>query len=74
MKFVLKKKKKTVLKIKTNLHSVNQKTSKGKEMNKGICTAEKIVLRNLRLNLRRSAAAIVLVEDTEVMNNEEFKI
>ena len=43
-------------------------------MNKGICTAEKIVLRNLRLNLRRSAAAIVLVEDTEVMNNEEFKI
>ena len=56
MKFVLKKKKKkNFLKTKTNLHFVNQKTSKGKkmkrkEMNKGTCTAKKkIVLRNLKL-------------------------
>ena len=55
MKFVLKKKKK-ILKTKTNLHSINQKTSKGKkkkkrkEMNKGTCTTKKkIILRNLRL-------------------------
>ena len=55
MKFVLKKKL-IVLKTRTNLHSVNQKTSKGKkkmkrkEMNKGAYTAKKkIVLRNLRL-------------------------
>ena len=48
MKFVLlKKKKKLILKTKTNLHSLNQKTSKGKkkmkrkEMNKGTCTAKK---------------------------------
>ena len=45
MKFLLKKKK-IVLKTKTNLHSVNQKTSKGKkmkrrEMNKGTGTAKK---------------------------------
>ena len=46
MKFVLKKKK-FFLKTKTNLHSINQKTSKGekkmkrKEMNKGTCTAKK---------------------------------
>ena len=55
MKFVLKKK--NVLKTKKNLHSVNQKTSKGKkmkrkEMNKDTCTAKKkIVLRNLRLKI-----------------------
>ena len=46
MKFVLKKKKKIVLKTKTNLHSVNQKISKEKkmkrkEMNKGAYTAKK---------------------------------
>ena len=46
MKFVLKKKKKFVLKTKTNLHSINQKISKGKkmkrkEMNKGTYTAKK---------------------------------
>ena len=43
MKFVLKKKL-IVLKTITNLHSVNQKTSKGKkknEMNKCTCTAKK---------------------------------
>ena len=45
MKFVLKKK--IVLKTKTNLYSVNQKTTKGKkkmkrkEMNKGTCTTKK---------------------------------
>ena len=45
MKFVLKKK--IVLKTKTNLHSVNKKTSKGKkkmkrkEMRKGTHTAKK---------------------------------
>ena len=42
MKFVLKKRKKIALKTKTNLHSVHQKTSKGKEkkneMNKGTYT------------------------------------
>ena len=47
MEFVLKKKK-FIFKIKTNLHSVNQKTSKGKkkkmkrkEMNKGTCAIKK---------------------------------
>ena len=45
MKFALKKKK-IVLKTKTNLYSVNQKTTKGKkkmkrkEMNKGTCTTK----------------------------------
>ena len=43
---MLKKKTKIVLKTKTNLHFVYQKTSKGKqmkrkEMNKGTCTAKK---------------------------------
>ena len=55
MKFALKKKKQTILKTKKNLHFVHRKTSKGKkkmkrkEMNKGTCTAKKIVLRNLKL-------------------------
>ena len=43
-------------------------------MNKGtFTTKKKIVLRNLKLNLRRNTNALVLVEDTEVMNNEEDK-
>ena len=48
---------------------------KRKEMNKGTCTAKKkkIILRDLRLDLRKCTAALVLVEDTEVMNNEEDK-
>ena len=43
MKFVLKKKKKIVLKTKINLHSVNQKKpqKEKKKMNKGTCTAKK---------------------------------
>ena len=60
MKFVLKKKK-NVLKTITNLHSVNQKTSKGKkmkrkEMNKGTCAVKKkIILKNLRLKTREES-------------------
>ena len=47
---------------------------KRKEMNKGICTVKKkIVLRNLRLNLRRGTTALVMVEDTKVTNKEEGK-
>lgn len=77
MKFVLKKK--IVLKTKTNLHSVNQKISKGKkkmkrkEMNKGACTAKKKnrIEKFETQNLRRGIAVLVLVEDTEVTNKEE---
>ena len=57
MKFVLKKKKKN-LKTKTNLHSVNQKTLKGKKkkrkemkLTKVPIQLKKIVLRNLRLKI-----------------------
>ena len=46
---------------------------KRKEINKVISTAKKIVLRNLILNLRRGIAALILVEDIEVMKNEEDK-
>ena len=77
MKFALKKKK-IVLKTKTNLYSVNQKTTKGKkkmkrkEMNKG--TAKKNRIEKFETqNLRRGIAALVLVEDTEVTNKEEGK-
>ena len=43
-------------------------------MNKGICTVKKkIVLRNLRLNLRRDTATLVLIEYTEVTNKGESK-
>ena len=45
-------------------------------MNKGTCTAKKkkkILLRNLRLNLRRGITTLVLVEDIEVTNKEEGK-
>ena len=79
MKFVLKKKN-FFLKTKTNLHSVNQKTSKGKkmkrkEMNKSTCTAKKNPIEKFETqNLRRGIAALVLVEDTEVMNKEEGKM
>ena len=78
MKFVLKKKKK-FLKTKTNLHSVNQKTSKGKkmkrrEMNKGTCTAQKNRIEKFKTqNLRRCTTALVLVKDTEVTNKEKGK-
>ena len=72
--------KKKVLKTKTNLHFVHRKISKGKktkikEMNKGTFTTKKkkIVLRNLKLNLRRNTIALVLVEDTEVTNKEGGK-
>ena len=58
MKFVLKKRKKIALKTKTNLHSVHQKTSKGKKNEKkrneqrylySLKKKKKIVLRNLKL-------------------------
>ena len=70
MKFVLKKKKK-FLKTKTNLHSVNQKTSKGKkmkrrEMNKGTCITKKNRIEKFKTqNLRRGNVVLVLVEDTD---------
>ena len=73
MKFLLKKKK-IVLKTKTNLHSVNQKTSKGKKMkrreiNKGTCTTKKNRIEKFETqNLRRCTTALVLVKDTEVTN------
>ena len=79
MKFVLKKKKK-ILKPKqiyilyTEKPQKEKKNLKRKEMNKGTCTAKKkIILRNLRLNLRKCTAALVLVEDTEVTNKEKGK-
>ena len=41
-------------------------------MNKGTWTAKKkIILRNLRLNLRRGTTALVLVEDIKVTNKEK---
>ena len=62
------------------MHSVNQKTSKGgkmkrKEMNKGTYTAKKKnrIEKFETQNLRKGTAALVLVEDTEVMNKEEGK-
>ena len=64
MKFVLKKKK--IVKTKTNLHSINQKTSKGKKKKNRI---EKFETQNLR----RGTAALVLVEDMKVTNKEEGK-
>ena len=70
------KKKKRVLKTKTNLHSVNQKTLKGKkkktkrnEINKGTYTAKKNRIEKFETqNLRRVTAALELVEDTKVTN------
>ena len=68
MKFVLKKK--IVLKTRTNLHSVNQKTSKGKEK-KMKWTKVPVQLKKNRIekfktqNLRRGNVALVLVEDTD---------
>ena len=80
MKFVLYKKK-IVLKTKTNLLFVNQKTSKGKkkmkrnEINKGNCIAKKNCIEKFETqNLRRNIAALVLVEDTKVTNEEEGKM
>ena len=69
MKFVLKKKL-IVLKTRTNLHSVNQKTWKGKkknEMNKRTCTTKKKnhIEKFETQNLRRGNAALILVEDID---------
>ena len=62
------------------MHSVNQKTSKGKkklkrkEMNRSTCIAKKNRIEKFETqNLRRSTATLILVEDTEVMNKEESK-
>ena len=69
MKFVLKKKL-IVLKTRTNLHSVNQKTSKGKKK-KMKWTNVPVQLKKNHIekfetqNLRRGKAALVLVEDTD---------
>ena len=71
MKFVLKKKKKIVLKTRTNLHSVNQKTSKGKKKKKFKWTNVPVQLKKNHIekfetqNLRRGKAALVLVEDID---------
>ena len=74
MKFVLRKK--IVLKTKTNLHSVNKKTSKGKKKKWKEKKWEKVPIQLKKIciekfetqNLRRGTAALVLVEDIEVMN------
>ena len=61
------------------MHSKNQKNSKGKKMkrkerNKGTCTTKKNHIEKFETqNLRRCTAALVLIEDTEVTNNEEGK-
>ena len=74
------KKKKFVFKTKTNLHSVNQKTSKGKkmkrkEMNKGTCAVKRknCIEKFETQNLRRGIVTLVLVESTEVKNKDEGK-
>ena len=74
MEFVLKKKK-FIFKIKTNLHSVNQKTSKGeKKKKKKTCTTKKNHIEKFETqNLRRCTAALVLVEDTKVTNKKKGK-
>ena len=71
MKFVLKKKK-IVLKTRTNLHSVNQKTSKEKKKrNEMKWTKVPVQLKKNCIekfktqNLRRGNAALILVEDTD---------
>ena len=62
------------------MHFVNKKTSKGKkkmkknEMNKGTCTTKKNHIEKFETqNFRKGIAALVLVEDKEVMNKEEGK-
>ena len=63
------------------MHFVNQKTSKGKkkkvkrnEMNKDTCTAYKNRIEKFDTqNLRRGIAALALIEEIEVTNNEEGK-
>ena len=48
---------------------------KRKEMNKGTYTAKKNRIEKFETqNLRRDTAALVLVEDTKVMNKEEDKM
>ena len=49
---------------------------KRKEMNKDTCTAKKknCIEKFETQNLRRGTAALVLIEDTEVMNKEEGKM
>ena len=47
---------------------------KRNEMNKGTCTAKKNRMEKFETqNFRRGIVALVLVEDTEVMNKEEDK-
>ena len=74
-------KKKFILKIKTNLHFVNQKTSKGKKKwkekkwTKVLVQLKKNCIEKFETqNLRRGNAALILVEDIEVMNKEEGKM
>ena len=71
------KKKKIVLKTKTNLHSVHQKTSKGKKKWKEKKWTKQVKKNRIEKfetqNLRRDTAALVLVKDTEVTNKVEGK-
>ena len=47
---------------------------KRKDKNKGTCTTKKSRIEKFKTqNLRRDTTALVLVEDTEVMNKEEGK-
>ena len=54
------------------MHSVNQKTLKGKKKKKSTCTAKKNHIEKFETqNLKRCTAALVLVEDTEVINKKK---
>ena len=62
------------------MHSINQKTSKGKkklkrkEMNRSTCIAKKNRIEKFETqNLRRGTATLLLVEDTKITNKEEGK-
>ena len=79
MRFVLKTN--IVLKTKTNLHSIDQKPQKEKKKWKEkkwtkvpIQLKKKNRIEQFETqNLRRGTTALVLVEDTKVMNKEEGK-
>ena len=82
MEFVLKKKK-FIFKIKTNLHSVNQKTSKGKKKKWKEKRWTKVPVQLKKKNriekfetqnLKRCIVALVLVENTKVTNKDEGKM
>ena len=81
MKFVLKKKKKKILKPKQicilyTKKPQKEKKMKRKYMNKDTCIAKKKnrIEKFETQNLRRDTAVVVLVEDTELTNKEEGKM